>query len=373
MKHIHRAFACVLTLAALSTSSAQPATGKNPGSQLPRWRDTTGMAFVRDGGAPSPVRSFYIDERNVSRAQFCLFLNDGNGQFWREHLRIAKTDGKHTPQPGTDAEPITHVTRSAAETYARWAGKRLPSTTELQRAAKSEVAVSDAAVSDEEFGRNGFRCVRPTRRVLVLVAENFEEVELGAYTGILSWASHTKPAGNYMFKEGAAEVPNIEVVIAGFAPEIHGMGGMNLRPHVLVKDLTPADLDHFDAVAIPAAVGGARGQHTWQGRSDLESQAAVAIVKRIHANAGFISTMCAGSSTLSEAALPVPRTTPDTPVALDSNRHTATSAGPGVAVEAACLLVQQLTSTEEYRAFRQSNPWIFGGKDQYPPRDASLR
>jgi putative intracellular protease/amidase len=219
----------------------------------------------------------------------------------------------------------------------------------------------------------GFRCVHPTRRVLVLLGENFEEIELAAYTGVLSWAGHTKRAGNYLFKPGAREVPNIEVVIAGFAPEVHGMGGLSIRPHVLVKDLQKEDLDRFDAVAIPATVGSGRGQHTWQGRADLEGQRAVAVVRRVHANGGIISTMCAGSSTLLEAKLPVPRAGPEMPVAYDRNLRTATSVGPAVATEAACLLLRELVTEEEYRCFRLYNPWLFGGKDQFPPRMDSLR
>jgi hypothetical protein len=96
---------------------------------------------------------------------------------------------------------------------------------------------------------------------LVLLGENFEEIELAGYTGVLGWAAHTTKTGNYMIPKGTpvAEVPAFEVVVAGFAPEVRGMGGTNVRPHVLVKDLSDKDVDRFDAVAIPACVGGGRG------------------------------------------------------------------------------------------------------------------
>jgi formylglycine-generating enzyme required for sulfatase activity len=220
----------------------------------------------------------------------------------------------------------------------------------------------------------GFRCVRPARRVLLLLGENFEEIEFGAYTGVMSWAAHTTPEGDYaMPKTGAPSVPAIEVVVAGFEPEVRGMGSMIVRPHVLVKDLKAENLDGFDAVAIPACVGGGRGQHTWQGRADLESEPAIAVVRRVHGNGGIISTMCAGAATLQAAKLPLPKRIPGEAVAYDKKLRTATSAGPGVALEAACLLLKELVSAEEYRSFRQYNPWLFGGKDQFPPRVESLK
>lgn len=134
------------------------------------------------------------------------------------------------------------------------------------------------------------------------------------------------------------------------------MGDLNIRPQVLVKDLKDEALDRFDAVAIPATVGGGRGQHTWQGRADLESKRAVAIVRRVHANGGLISTMCAGSSTLVEAKLPMPKAGPEMPVAFDRNLGTATSVGPSVAPEATCLLLKELVTDEEYRSFASTTP-----------------
>lgn len=150
------------------------------------------------------------------------------------------------------------------------------------------------------------------------------------------------------------------------------MGGTTVRPHVLVQSLTPAEIDRLDAVAIPACVGGGRGQHTWQGQADLESDQAVVIVRRVHANGGIISTMCAGAVTPRKANLPLPQSKGEG-VSYDKALRTATSAGPGVAIEAACLLVRELVRPEEYRTFRQYNPWLFGGKDQFPPRMESLR
>ncbi len=151
------------------------------------------------------------------------------------------------------------------------------------------------------------------------------------------------------------------------------MGGTTIRPHVLVKDLTDVEIERFDAVAVPACVGSGRGQHTSKGQEDISGTRAVAIARRVHGNGGIMSTMCAGESILEKAGLPRPRAGPARPVAYDPELRTATSIGPAVAVEAACMLLEHLVSNDEYRSFRRYNPWLFGSRDQFPPRLEDLR
>ena len=440
---------------------------------LPRWRDNSGMVFVRGGDFVRAdehkvrVRSFYIDQYEVTNEQYCEFLNDGYAAHFDVKQEIEKRGDRFVPRCCKERWPVYAVSWDAAVAYTRWAGKRLPTEAEWEWVAagkqrrtypwgddpitpsranfggqvghpqpvgshpegRTATGIHDLSGNVAEWCSDwfaedyysqapeqsptgpeqgerrvrrggcwamaaehqtatargssrpdyrpaciGFRCVRPARRVLVLLGENFEEIELAGYTGVLSWAAHTTKAGNYMIPKGelAAEVPAIEVVVAGFAPEVHGMGGMNIRPHVLVKELSNEDVDRFDAVAIPACVGGGRGQHTWMGAAALESDRAVAIVRRIHTNGGIISTMCAGATTPRKANLPLPERAGEA-VAYAKDLRTATSIGPGVAMEAACLLVRELVSEAEYRSFRDYNPWLFGSEGQYPPRMESLK
>lgn len=447
-------------LSALAVDSPQAPGGDV--RELPRWRDTTGMVFVRggdvvrNGNSKVPVRSFYMDQYEVTNEQYCRFLNDGKGKYdqhWNENQDIQRKEGLFVPKAGKERWPVSFVSWHDANAYASWAGKRLPTESEWEWAAagkerrrfpwgdepltakranfgknvghpqpvgsypegKNPLGIFDLAgnvaewclddLATEEgkrhvwrggcwvmgaehqgsFARSpyeasarvpciGFRCVRPARRVLLLLGENFEEIEFAAYTGVMSWAAHTTPEGDYaMPKTGAPSVPAIEVIVAGFEPEVRGMGSMVIRPHVLVKDLTDGELDRFDALVVPCCVGGGRGQHTWRGAAALESPTAVHIAQRIHSNGGVISTMCGGSIVLTAAKLPKPKAGPDAPVAFDPTSRTATSVGPAVAVEAACLLLKQLVTDGEYRSFRRYNPWLFGGKDQFPPRVDGLK
>jgi putative intracellular protease/amidase len=428
------------------------------------------MVFLRGGhfayrGRQVRVRSFYIDQHEVTNQQYCRFLNDGNAKHWNGDQEIARKNDAFVPNEGKECWPVYAVSWHDADAYARWSGKRLPTDAEwLWAAAGSEgrkyawgdepitperanyglnvghpqpvgsypegrspdgvcdltgnvaewcrdwfvpehVPAADGPAGPEKGDRKirragcfamsaerqtngelgtpspdyrpkciGFRCVRPARRVLVLLGENFAELEFAAYTAVLGWASHTTPEGDYVMpKTGAPGVPSIEVVVAGFGPEVHGMGSMTIRPHLLVKDLTEDQIDRFDAVAVPACVGSGRGRHTYQGWEDISSDQAAAILRRVHEGGGIISTMCAGQSALEKAGLPHPKAGPERPVAYDPALRTATSVGPAVAVEAACLLLKELVRDDEYRSFRRYNPWLFGGRDQFPPRMESLR
>ncbi|MBL7040680.1 MAG: SUMF1/EgtB/PvdO family nonheme iron enzyme [Pirellulaceae bacterium] len=129
----------LLLLAAGSSGSGDAAESKSP---LPRWRDTSGMVFVRGaqfvfGGRDVRVRSFYMDQYEVTNGEYCRFLNadTAHAKHWNDKQEIEKHDGKFVAKAGKRRWPICFVSWHDAEAYAGWTGKRLPTESEWEWAA----------------------------------------------------------------------------------------------------------------------------------------------------------------------------------------------------------------------------------------------
>lgn len=119
------------------------------------------------------------------------------------------------------------------------------------------------------------------KKVLLVVPDGSEDIEVAAFVEILNWTK-------------VVDVEEVEVTIAGWEEKIKLFHGMTVIPDVIIDEVK---IDEYDALAIPG--GWPDTKYFQQCQSDLMLN----IIKRVHANGGIIATMCFGSLAVGEAGL----------------------------------------------------------------------
>ncbi|MCG3195556.1 MAG: Hercynine oxygenase [bacterium] len=114
-------------------------TYPDPGSPKENWKkflwgSPHDEILERDFGTLE-VQSFFIDEAEVSNAEYKRFL-DGSGYRPKVETNFLKHWKEGQIPPGEEDFPVVYVDLEDARAYSRWAGKRLPTEIEWQYAAQ---------------------------------------------------------------------------------------------------------------------------------------------------------------------------------------------------------------------------------------------
>jgi serine/threonine-protein kinase len=121
---------------AAAAPSAEPKAEPKAGTVRVFEPDGKEMVYVPAGeflyGEDNETRSlpgYWIDKTPVTNAEYAKFIN-ATGHRIPEHW----TEGK--PPTGKEEHPVVNISWQEATTYCRWAGKRLPTEEEWEKAAR---------------------------------------------------------------------------------------------------------------------------------------------------------------------------------------------------------------------------------------------
>ncbi|MHC8320747.1 DJ-1/PfpI family protein [Pseudomonas sp. GB2N2] len=200
------------------------------------------------------------------------------------------------------------------------------------------------------------------KRVLMLLANGVEPLEMAAFTDVLGWADLL---GDYP----------LELVNAGLRRTIVTTFGLTLNPSFLLDEL---DVSTFDALALP---GGFEPAGFYE---EALSEHFLATIRHFVEAGKPVASVCVSSVCLGAAGVLRGRNATtyhqvggkrknqlvesgavfvDRPIVVDG--QIITSSGPGTATEVAFRLLEQLTSPENAAHIREKMRFATPGRDWY--------
>ena len=189
------------------------------------------------------------------------------------------------------------------------------------------------------------------KKVLLFLAQGFEELEAAAFIDVIGW-THATP--------GAEPV---ELVTSGLSREVRAAHSLVVRPQHLLREL---NLKEFAAFALPG------GFHD-RGFVEAYSEEVLEAMRTVYDNGGILASVCVGAKPVAKAGLLRGRKATTYP--FDNGRHVRylrehgvgvvdaelavsgriiTGAGPGAALKVALTLLEMLTSREDAERVKEA-------------------
>jgi len=194
-----------------------------------------------------------------------------------------------------------------------------------------------------------------TKKVLLLLAQGFEEYEASVFTDVMGWSR-------------AEGLEGVDLLTAGIRKQIKGTWNLLVEPQAQLKDI---HLDDFDALAIP---GGFEETGFYE---DAYAEEFLDVIRHFNQAGKPIASICVGALPVAKAGVLKNRnaTTYDLsgghrrkqlaamgamvknhPIVTDDN--IITSIGPATAVEVAFILLEMLTSADNVQAVKHHMRFI---------------